>query len=146
MPEALVEGENRRWRHWLRMDFLLKSSDWCRVQSLDPLTGYLCFPSTFGGKKEKERDGVSPCYNFKWENYIKMTRITGVPIRIWDYYHLPSTPGVFTLWELVPPLVVSCNVSCKFPWGLSFLQWNLGKFILSLVHTFRWARFIIGVV
>lgn len=126
MPEALVEGENRRWRHLLRMDFLLKSSDWCRFQSLDPLTGYLCFPSTFGGKKrEKERESVSPSYNFKWENYIKMIRITRIPFRIWDYYHLLWTPWVFTGCEFM---------NSGFPWGLPFLQWSLVKLMFSLVH------------
>lgn len=67
-----------------------------------------------------------------------MTRITRIPIRI----------GTITISHQLPECLRAGNqfllqfVSCKFPWGLPFLQWNLVQFVLSIIHTFRWARFI----
>lgn len=154
MPEALVEEERRRWCHLLRMNFLLKNSDWCWFQSLDPLTGYLCFPDTFGKKKKKKKESVSPCCDFKWESYIKWPGLSKSPLDFYldrpvDHYLLLLPPHVHLL------IVESDLQPIPHPWPLvkSQLHWPLIKWKLTVVyfihvsaHPYRLVEFMIIIV
>lgn len=66
----------------LRTDFLVKNSDWCRFQSLDPLTGYLSFLSHLERKKKKGLVHVVTSN----ESYILMTRIITISIIFQSYW------------------------------------------------------------